>query len=72
MINAAFETLDLIRTTKTLLDVSSESGVHVKTGPDYVMTSYQLQILLIFKGQDIKNLLSLNCKGFVWYLFCHM
>ena len=55
----ALEILDVIRTTKTLLDVSSESGVHMITGPDYVMTTYQLQILLIFKGQDIKMFLLL-------------
>jgi len=42
MTNAAFEILDVIRTTKTSLDVSSESGVHTITGPDYVMTPYQL------------------------------
>jgi len=65
MINAALEILDVIRTTKTSLDVSSESGVHMITGPDTVMTPYQLQILLIFKGQDTKNLRSLNCEGFV-------
>jgi hypothetical protein len=54
MINAALEILDVIRTTKTSLDVSSETGVHMITGPDFVMTPYQLQILLIFTGQDIK------------------
>lgn len=54
MINAALEILYVIRATKTSLDVSSESGVHMITGPDYVMTPYQLQILSIFKGQDIK------------------
>ena len=31
MINAALEILDVIRTTKTSLDVSSESGVHTIT-----------------------------------------
>lgn len=65
MINAALEILDVIRTTKTSLDVSSESGVHMITRPDYVMTPYQLQILFIFKGQDIKILRFLNCEGFV-------
>jgi hypothetical protein len=54
-INADFEILDVIRTTKTSLEVSSESGVNMITGPDYVMTPYQLQNLLIFKGQDIKH-----------------
>jgi len=54
MINATLEILDIIRTTKTSPDVSSESGVHMITGPDYVMTPHQLQILRIFKGQDIK------------------
>jgi hypothetical protein len=72
MINAALEILDVIRTTKTSPDVSCESGVHVIAGPDYVMTPYQLQILLIFKGQDIKYLRSLNCKVFVWWLFFHV
>jgi hypothetical protein len=55
MIHAALEILDLIRTTKTSLDMSSESGVHMIIGPDFVMTPYQIQILLIFKGQDIKQ-----------------
>ena len=55
MTNAAFEILDGIRTTKTSLDMSSESGFHMITGPDYVMTPYQLQILVIFKGQDVKK-----------------
>jgi len=55
MINAAFEILDVIRTTKTSPDRSFESGVHIITGADYVMTPYQLQILLIFKRQDIKK-----------------
>jgi hypothetical protein len=64
-INAALKKLDVIRTTKTSLDVSSESGVHMITGPDYVMTPYQLQILLVFNGQDIKILCSLNCEVFV-------
>jgi hypothetical protein len=42
MINAALEILDVIRTTKTSLDVSYESGVYMITVPDYVMTPYQL------------------------------
>jgi hypothetical protein len=54
IIDAALKILDVIRTTKTSLYVSSESGVHMITGPDYVMTPHQLQILLIFKGQDMK------------------
>jgi hypothetical protein len=70
--NAALKILDVSRTTKTSLDLSSESGVHMTTGPDYVMTTYQLQIVLVFKGQKIKKLRSLNCKGFVRYLFCHI
>jgi hypothetical protein len=44
MINATLEILDVIRTTKTSLDVSSESGIHMITGPAYVMTPYQLKI----------------------------
>jgi hypothetical protein len=61
------EIFDIIKTTKTSLDLSSESGVHMTTGPDYVMTTYQLQIVLVFKGQEIKILHSLNCKDFVRY-----
>jgi hypothetical protein len=65
MINAALEIRDVSKDTKASLDLSSKSAVHMTTGPHYVMTAYQLHIVLVCKGQNITNLRSLNCKAYV-------